>query len=148
MSAAITLRVTIGRTTETWAINSPTFKKDFIHEPQGETGLGATDNGEDFSGNCRAIGGDSWQSLIKTEGPYSQVYWSVKNYAGTIVASGLSVGDGVERKAIFEHDFPLGDGDPDSTGSNYEITAYVYRWDLSVYWDTYKVWVNDKRGHD
>ncbi len=61
---------------------------------------------------------------------------------------GHSVGDGVDDDDVFEHTFPLGDGDPNSTASDYKITAYVYRWNLSVYWESYKVRVTDAPKHD
>lgn len=149
--------MTIGRDTETWTTDSPhnnpadaldTFTKDFIHRPEGETGLCSTRNGTTFSNDRYAIGGQSWKSLVKTDGVYSEIYWYVENYAGTMVASGHTVGDGVDDDDVFEHTFPLGDGDPNSTGSHYKITAYVYRSDLSVYWESYKVDVTDAPRHD
>ena len=157
MSATTVVRVTIGRTTETWTTDGPennpadtidNYVINFRHNPEGETGLCSTRNGTDFSNERYGYGGQSWKSLVKTDGPYSEVYWSVENYAGTIVASGHSVGDGVDKDDVFEHTFPLGDGDPNSTASNYKITAYVYRWDLSVYWESYKVYVTDAPKHD
>lgn len=157
MSAHIGVHVTIGGTTETWTTDSPhnnpadtldTFTINFTHDPEGETGLCSTRNGTTFSNERYATGGQSWKSLVKTDGLYSEIYWYVENYAGTIVASGHSVGDGVDDDDVFEHTFPLGDGDPNSTSSNYKITAYVYRWDLSVYWESYKVRVTDAPRHD
>ena len=148
MSANITLRVYQGNKQDTWTIS---HSLPFTHRPQGETGLGATNDGETFSGECDARGGDSWQSLIKTEGPYDQVYWYVKAPGDTGYGTWIKTdqGDGVERKSTMTHTFPEDVDDPnkegDQQGVYYEITAYVYRWDLSVYWDSYKVWVIDKK---
>lgn len=156
MSAMITLRVYLGPKEETWQV--PYSKKFEYEEPQGETGLGATDSadGDTFLGNtvfdeCDAIGGNDWHSLIKTEGPYSQVYWYLKA-PGDTSAYGTPIetdqGDGVTRKANMTYTFPEDVDDPNKAGDQdgvyYEIIAYVYRWDLSVYTESYKVWVNDK----
>lgn len=155
--AIITLTVRQGGNTETW--ETPVYTYGFRHEPVTEVeqlvGIGPTTDGETFSDDCMVDWrsnhhdeGEDWQSLIYTDSPYDEIYWYVTNYAGTTIESGSSVGDGVETKATFVNDFPLGDGDTQSEGSYYEITAYVYRWDLTVYWTSYSVWVNDANGHD
>lgn len=79
-----------------------------------------------------------------TDTAYSSVYWYVKapgdtSEHGTWVET--DHGDGVVRNATMTYTFP---DDVPGTGASYEITAYVYRWDQSVYWDSYKVWVEDK----
>ena len=156
MSAWITLRVYGVQKEETWTV--PYSKKFRYVEPQGETGLGATDSadGDTFLGNtvfdeCDAVGGNDWHSLIKTEGLYSQVYWYLKA-PGDTSAYGTPIetdqGDGVTRKANMTYTFPKDVDDPNKAGDQdgvyYEIIAYVYRWDLSVYTESYKVWVKDK----
>ena len=151
MSAMITLNVYGVHKNETWQVP---YTSTFTHDPQGETGLGATDraDGTTFSGECDAVGGNDWHSLIKTEGLYSQVYWYVKA-PGDTSAYGTHIetdqGDGVTRKANMTYTFPEDVDDPnkegDQQGVYYEITAYVYKWDLSVYTDSYKVWVTDRK---
>ena len=138
----------IGNTEETWAINKPTYKEDFDHWPTSSHGLGPTTNGETFSKGCTTTGGKAWDSLMITDAPFSQIYWYVKA-PGDTTAHGsqeeIVNGDGGERKSVFTHPFPKQDGLL-GTGSFYEITAYVYRWDQSVYWESYKVFVEDARG--
>lgn len=97
--------MTIDGTTETWEVDNPPLRIDFFHKPEGETGLCSTSNGTDFSNERYAIGGDSWKSLVKTEGLYSEIYWYVYNYAGTVVRSGHSLGDGEDDDDVFEHPF-------------------------------------------
>jgi len=145
MSAHIALRVRNGRRgNDTW---SAAYISDFIHTPAGIHGLGASTDGETFSGDCYATGGDSWQSLVITDTPYDSVWWYVKAPGDT---SGLGTqvetdqGDGVERHATMTYTFPEDVGEPLAEGAYYEITAYVYRWDLTVYWDSYQVWVRNK----
>ena len=57
-------------------------------------------------------------------------------------------GDGVTRKATMTTSFPDDVDDPNKEGDQksvwYKITAYVYRWDQSVYSTSYRVWVNDR----
>lgn len=114
MAATAMVHVTIDGTTETWTTDSPennpadtidSYVINFWHLPEGETGLCSTRNGTDFSNQRFAIGGDSWKSLVKTEGPYSEIYWYVSNYAGTIVRSGHSVGDGVDADDVLNTPF-------------------------------------------
>jgi hypothetical protein len=152
MSASITLNATIGGTTETWAINNPTYKSDFTHEPETDEeeihGLGPTKDGETFSDDCTCNFNNErdWQSLVITDTLYSSVYWYVKA-PGDTSAHGTHVetdwGDGVERNATMTYSFPDDVGGPGEEAAYYEITAYVYRWDQTVYWDSYKVWVHD-----
>ena len=148
--AAITLRVTIGHRTETWEVNNPPHTMDFTHQPETEaeeiSGLGPTTDGETFSDDCTCNLNSErdWQSLVITDTPYSSVYWYVKapgdtSSLGTHV--GTDWGDGVEKRATMTYSFP---DDVPGTGAYYEITAYVYRWDNTVYWNSYLVWVNDK----
>ncbi len=162
MSAAITLRVTIGRTTETWAINKPTLDVDFTYErPEETTGLGPTTDGETFAddilgGSCTCSGDDrDWQSLLITEIPYDVVYWYIKepgdtSYYGTNVETDW--GDGAAKRATMTHRFPDDVDDPNEEGNQtavyYDIGALVYRSDNNIDWHTYKVWVNDKKVKD
>ena len=88
-----------------------------------------------------------WQSLVITDALYSSVYWYVKapgdtSSFGTQVET--DIGDGVVNRATMTYSFPDDVGGPGAEGANYEITAYVYRWDQTVYWDSYTVWVDDK----
>ena len=83
-----------------------------------------------------------------TEKPYDLIYWYVKAPGDTSAYGSeeeIVTGDGAERKSVFTHTFPKQDGLP-GTGSFYEITAYVYSSDGSVYWKSYKVFVEDARG--
>ncbi len=148
MSANIALRVTQG-VTETWAIP---YSTTFEHEPETDVeqqvGIGPTTDGDTFSDDCKADTEDeweSWESLIYTEGLYNAVYWYVRapedtSSLGTHVDT--SYGDGATRKATMTYkDFPKDVDKP----LWYEITAYVYRWDLSVYTTSYLVWVKDDK---
>lgn len=171
MAATTVVSVTIGRTTETWTTDGPennpadaieNYVINFTHNPEGETGLGATDSadGDTFllkplGGFCDTTGRIPWHSLIKTEGVYNSVYWYVKAPGDTRTygTNGeTDWGDGAEKQANLTHTFPADvddtniDGDQD--GVYYEITAYVYKWDLSVYWESYKVFVTDAPRHD
>lgn len=86
-----------------------------------------------------------------TEKPYDVIYWYVRPPGDTSaygIEKDMVYGDGTERNSVFTHPFPLADGDTDTTGAYYEITAYVYSSDGSVYWKSYSVWVNDAPGHD
>ena len=80
---------------------------------------------------------------------YHEVYWYVKEPGdfsafGTLVET--DTGDGGAKHATMTYNkFLAEDDDPDSTVAYYEITAYVYKWDLSVYWDSYLIWVPDLR---
>ena len=153
MSAAITLNATIGGVTETWAINNPTYKSNFTHNPETVEeeihGLAPTKDGETFSGDCTANTNNerNWQSLVITDAPYSSVYWYVKA-PGDTSSFGTHVetdhGNGVEKRATMTYSFPDDVGGPGEESAYYEITAYVYRWDQTVYWNSYKVWVHDK----
>lgn len=150
MSASITLNVTQWGTTEPWGVNDPPYESGFTYLPEMNAeephGLGPTKDGETFSGDCTSnLNNESdWQSLMITDTAYSSVYWYVKapgdtSEHGTWVET--DHGDGVVRNATMTYTFP---DDVPGTGASYEITAYVYRWDQSVYWDSYKVWVEDK----
>ncbi len=158
MSAAITLRVTIGHREETWAINDPTYTSDFTYSPETDeeeiTGLGPTKDGETFSDDCTCTLNSerNWKSLMITENPYDVIYWYVKepgdtsNY-GTNVQTDW--GDGAAKRATMTYPFPDDVDDPATTDKNetgvyYEIGALVYRSDNEIDWHTYKVWVNDK----
>ncbi len=142
MSASITLRATIRNTEETW---STTYTEEFTHSPTSDHGLGPTTDGETFSGDCSCTGSDEWDSLMITEKPYDMIYWYVKGPGDTSAygtVEDIVEGDGVERSSVFTYTFPEEDGLP-GTGSFYEITAYVYSSDGSVYWESYSVWVED-----
>ena len=156
MSASITLRVTIGGVTETWKINDPTHKIEFRHEPLGVHGLGSTRNGETFAGDCNATlirELRSWESLVITEdptgtrpGPYDEVYWYIRapgDATHTLIE--IDHGDGVETHATMEYSFVDEDDELKGKEGFYEITAVVLRWDQSVYWDSYNVWVKKDR---
>ena len=82
-----------------------------------------------------------------TDTPYSSVYWYVKA-PGDTSSFGTHVetdhGNGVEKRATMTYSFPDDVGGPGEESAYYEITAYVYRWDQTVYWNSYKVWVHDK----
>ena len=138
------MRATIRNTEETW---STTYTEEFTHKPTSAHGLGPTSSatGETFSNGCNCTGGDEWHSLMITDTPFSQIYWYVKAPGDTSAHGDLKTtvdGDGTERNSVFTYTFPDDDGLP-GTGSFYEITAYVYRWDQSVYWESYSVWVVD-----
>lgn len=151
MSASITLNATIGGTTETWQVDG--YTSSFTHQPEQDeeeiSGLGPTKDGETFSDDCTCNLNSErdWQSLVITDAPYSSVYWYVKAPADTS-GHGTHVetdhGDGVEKRATMTYAFPDDVGAPGEEGAYYEITAYVYRWDQSVYWNSYQVWVDDK----
>ncbi|MDE0087071.1 MAG: hypothetical protein OXU23_15225 [Candidatus Poribacteria bacterium] len=148
--ASITLRVTIGHRTETWAVNNPTYTMDFTHQPETIeeeiSGLGPTTDGETFSDDCTCNLNSErdWQSLVITDTPYSSVYWYVKA-PGDTSSLGTHVetdwGDGAEKRATMTYSFP---DDVPGTAAYYEITAYYYLSDNTVDWDSYKVYVHDK----
>ncbi|MDE0482218.1 MAG: hypothetical protein OXI67_06560 [Candidatus Poribacteria bacterium] len=153
MSAAITLNATIGRTTETWAVNNPTLKIDFTHNPETDedeiSGIGPTTDGETFSDDCTCNLNSErdWQSLVITDTPYSSVYWYVKA-PGDTSSLGTHVetdwGDGAEKRATMTYSFPDDVGGPGEEAAYYEITAYYYLSDNTVNWESYKVYVHDK----
>ncbi len=157
MTAAITLNVTNGRDTETWKIDNRKNDVEFTHNPANVYGLGSTKDGETFSGDCWVSTHSelrSWQSLVITEdpagerpGPYAHVYWYIKapgdtSSDGTWVET--DAGDGEETHATMTYSFVDEDGELKEEAGFYEITAYVYRWDQSVYWESYTVWVEDR----
>ena len=81
-----------------------------------------------------------------TEKPYDLIYWYVHAPGDTYATEeDIVEGDGVERNSVFTYTFSEQDGLP-GTGSFYEITAYVYSSDGSVYGESYKVFVEDARG--
>ena len=142
--ADITLTATIWFTEETWAT---TYTTGFKHKPSSTHGLGPTssDNGDTYSDDCDCTGGDEWHSLMITEKPYDLIYWYVKAPGDTSAYGSeekIVTGDGTERNSVFTYTFPKQDG-LEGTGSNYEITAYVYSSDGSVYWESYSVFVED-----
>jgi len=154
MSASITLRVTGGHQDETW---STSYSSTFTHLPEDDeeeiSGLGPTKDGETFSDDCTVNTDNertSWESLLYTDAPYSSVYWYVKA-PGDTSAFGTHVetdwGDGVEKRATMTTSFPEDVDDPNQPGDQtrvyYEITAYVYRGDQSVYWQSHQVDVYD-----
>ena len=151
MSASITLNATIGGTTETWQVNG--CRSNFTHQPEQDeeeiSGLGPTKDGETFSGDCTANTNNerNWQSLVITDAPYSSVYWYVKA-PGDTSSFGTHIetdhGNGVEKRATMTYSFPDDVGGPGEEAAYYEITAYVYRWDQTVYWNSYQVWVHDR----
>ena len=160
--ATVTLNVTQDGWTESWQIYQ--HKLNFpLEEPQGQTGIGATDDEVTFSGDCTVDEKDSdpkedewatWKSLVITDSQYSAVYWYVKapgdtSYYGTPLDDKTVWGDGSgNRKATMTYSFPHDVDDPNQVGDQdgvyYEITAYIYRWDLTVYSESYKVWVKDR----
>ena len=155
ISANIALRVTGNRDNESWTTS---YSTTFTHEPEEDVeqleGLGPTTDGETFSDDCTVNTGDeweNWESLIYTEGPYHSVYWYVRgpeDERERLVGDPV-FGDGVTRKSTMTTSFPEDVDDPNKPGDQkavwYKITAYVYRWDQSVYTKSYPVWVNDKR---
>lgn len=145
--ATVTLNVTQKGWTETWMILKHPLR--FEHEPQGETGLGPTMDGETFFDNCDAIGGIPWQSLIITEIPYDVIYWYIKapgdtSYYGTPLEMQTDWGDGAEKRATMTHTFPEDVGGQFEEGTYYQIGALVHRSDNIIKWETYKVWVQDR----
>lgn len=104
-------------------------------------------------GKCSAIGGVPWHSLIKTDTPYIDVNWSVKAPGDTSVWGTwieMDIADGFEEtQANMTYLFPEDVDDPnkpgDQQGVYYTIYATVYKWDGTVYSESYKVWVNDKK---
>ena len=60
----------------------------------------------------------------------------------------IDYGNSIQRRATMTTGFPWDVDDPNIPGDEkrvyYEITAYVYRWDLSVYTKSYLVDVHDK----
>ncbi|MDE0480957.1 MAG: hypothetical protein OXI67_00130 [Candidatus Poribacteria bacterium] len=155
-SANIALRVTGFRNSETW---STSYSYTFRHNPETAVeqleGIGPTTDGETFSDDCTVNSNDddereSWQSLIYTDTPYYAVYWYVKAPGDTSTYGSnadVTWGDGATRNATMTTSFPEDVDDPNKQGNQdavwYEITAYVYRWDLSVYTKSYRVWVQD-----
>lgn len=155
-SSNIALRVTGFRNSETW---STPYSTNFWHNPETAVeqleGIGPTINGTEFSDDCTVNSNDdderaSWQSLIYTDTPYYAVYWYLKapgDTSGDGSFLGDDWGDGSTRKATMTNSFPDDVDDPNKEGNQdavwYEITAYVYRLDLSVYTKSYRVWVQD-----
>ena len=148
-SANIALTMSGLHPNETWAVP---YKTRFLHDPTDEVelqvGIGPTTDGETFSDDCKVDSRDereNWQSLIYTDGLYHAVYWYVKAPEDTSALgspAGVSWGDGVTRKSTMTTDFL--DVDDGVNWVWYEITGYVYRWDLSVYSRSYLVGVKSK----
>lgn len=148
------------RNSETWETSYSTFT--FTHEPETIVeqleGIGPTKDGETFSDDCKVNSRSSdpekdewttWQSLIYTDTPYYKVYWYKKGPGDTSGSlMDIDYGDGVQRRATMTTGFPWDVDDPNIPGDEnrvyYEITAYVYRWDLSVYTESYQVDVYDR----
>ena len=127
--------------TDAWQAN---FDVKFLHTPHAIVGLGPTKNGVDFVDNARgfyAAPGDTRDSLLITDAPYSQVYWYVRAPNDTTYGTNVEVdgGDGKTSKATMRYTFP------EDVEGTYKIIAYIYRWDLSVYELSYSVWVSDFR---
>ncbi len=154
VSVNIALRVTGFHQEETWEAS---YSTEFEHDPEDDVeqleGIGPTTDGETFSDDCTVRTDeerDSWQSLVYTDILYHAVYWYVKA-PGDTSAYGTFVeadwGDGVTRKATMTTSFPDDVDDPNHPGDQdrvfYKITAYIYRWDLSVYTISYLVDVYD-----
>ncbi len=116
----------------------------FFHDPGGSVGIGPMTNGdfsEDFTGDV----GDSWDSLMITDAPYDEIWWYVKppwdtSYYGT--DEEIDEGNGEDRRATMTYTFPAYPEDYDGNNRYFTITAYVYRWDGSVYEKHYDVLVN------
>ena len=89
------------------------------------------------NGLYTAAPGDSHEACITTDAPYSEIYWYVAapGETGLGTQQEIDTGDGTTTKARFSYTFPSG---AMHTGT-YKITAYVYRSDLSVYWEDYTV---------
>ena len=113
MSATITLRVTGNRQDETW---STSYSDTFTHHPEEDVdqlvGLGPTEDGETFSGDC-IVNTDnertSWESLLYTDTSYDAVYWYVKAPGDTSAFGsfmGADSGDGVTRKSTMTTRLP------------------------------------------
>ncbi|MYG00467.1 hypothetical protein F4212_15230 [Candidatus Poribacteria bacterium] len=154
-SANIALRVTGFHQEETWETSySTTFEHDPATAVEQLEGIGPTTDGETFSDDCTANNDrerSNWQSLVYTDAPYDAVYWYVKAPGDTSADGsyvGVDWGDGATRKATMTTTFPDDVDDPNKPGDQtrvyYEITAYIYRWDLSVYTKSYLVDVYDK----
>ncbi len=160
--ATITLNVTQRGWTESWQIRQHILY--FTHDPETDEeeihGIGPTTDGDEFSDDCQVDSrskdpekdeGQNWQSLVITEIPYDVIYWYVKapgdtSYYGTNKVTAW--GDGAARRSTFTYDFPLGDGNDNTTGAYYQIGALVHRSDNEIKWYSYEVWVNDAPGHD
>lgn len=89
------------------------------------------------NGSYTATPGESHESCVTTDAPYSEIYWYVAppGEAGLGTYYEIDTGDGSTTEARFSYTFPSG---AMHTGT-YKITAYIYRSDLSVYWEEYTV---------
>lgn len=92
------------------------------------------------NGSYTAAPGDSHEACVTTDAPYSEIYWYVAapGETGFGTSYEIDTGDGTTTKARFSYTFPSG---AMHTGT-YKITAYIYRSDLSVYWEDYTVEVS------
>lgn len=89
------------------------------------------------NGLYTAAPGESHEACVTTDAPYSEIYWYVAapGETGFGTQQEIDTGDGTTTKARFSYTFPSG---AMHTGT-YKITAYIYRSDLSVYWEDYTV---------
>lgn len=149
--ANIALRVEGLHKKETWA---KPYSYEFWHEPTEDValqvGIGptTTEDGETFSDDCFVDSAGEraeWHSLVYTDTPYDTIYWYVKAPGDTSADGSLEAvtfGDGVTRKSTMTTDFrDVVDG---NNWAWHEITAYVYRWDQTVYSTSYLVGVKSK----
>lgn len=86
-----------------------------------------------------ATAGDSHIANFSTSSPYSSVYWYVKTPSDTSAygtSQEIDVGNGSTTTASFTYTFPSG------VSGTYQIMAYVYGSDSSVYEESYTVSVS------
>lgn len=133
---------------ETWAVD---YSYEFEHDPTEDValqvGIGPTTDGETFSGDCQVDSAGErarWRSLVYTDAPYDIIYWYVKAPGDTADGRFVAVayGDGAMRKSTMTTNFL--DVVEGNNLAWYEITAYVYRWDQTVYPTSYLVGVKSK----
>ena len=89
------------------------------------------------NGMYTATPGESHESCVTTDAPYSEIYWYVAAPGETGLGTSYEIdtGDGTTTKARFSYTFPSG---AMHTGT-YKITAYIYRWNQSIYEESYNV---------
>ena len=95
---------------------------------------------ESVSGLYTATSGETHETCLMTDAPYSEVYWYVASPSETGLGTHMETdtGDGTTTEATFSYTFPSG---AMHTGT-YTITAYIYRLDQSVYQESYTVEVS------
>lgn len=92
---------------------------------------------ESVNGLYTASPGESHEACVMTDAPFYEILWYVAGPGETGLGTNIEVdtGDGTITNATFSYTFPSG---AMHTGT-YKITAYIYRWNQSVYEESYTV---------